>query len=95
LVPPTKQRLGTDDAARPVNLWLVTKEELLLLQRFPEVSLKGRPGGDHGLHLGSKKRKVLRPVALASYMARSARFINSSIASCWPPNSVMPILGVL
>jgi hypothetical protein len=56
-MPPANQRLGTDDAASPVNLWLVTQEEFLPLQRFPEISLKGRPGGDHGLHLGVKKAK--------------------------------------
>jgi hypothetical protein len=43
---------------------------------------------------GSKNRKVLRPAALAWYIAVSARFINSSMVTGGSRNSVMPKLEV-
>ena len=44
---------------------------------------------------GSKKHKVLRPWALAWYMAKSARLSSSCTDWSWLRNSVMPMLGVL
>lgn len=43
---------------------------------------------------GSKKRSVLRPAALAWYIAVSARFINSSTLTELSMNKAMPVLDV-
>jgi hypothetical protein len=48
------------------------QQKLLLRQRFAQIGLQGGARRDFGLHLGSKKRSVLRPAALAWNMASSA-----------------------
>jgi hypothetical protein len=81
---PAQQRLGADDLTlAAVHLRLVEKESnWRLLQRFARRSFSRLARSvTTACICGSKKRKVLRPVALASYMARSARFISSSMPS--------------
>lgn len=63
---PAQQDFGADLATVPDHLCLIVKYELLLLDRFAQVRLQ--PGSDHLTVFcisGSKKRKVLRPAALA------------------------------
>lgn len=92
-VHPAQQGLGTDRVSGGIHLQLVMQLGALLVDRTAQLGFERGARRRGRLHsTGSKKRSVLRPAALAWYMAVSARRNSSSAVTLTPSKSAIPML---
>ena len=73
----------------------VQRDDSLVFHDYDAGWAHGLGASDEGCACSSQIRKVLRPAALAWYMATSAFLIRSSMVSRSSMNTTMPMLGVL
>ena len=93
-MPPAQQRFASGYLiAVQVHQRLIVNFEAAFHERYAQIALEFAAEIGLRLHAGSKNRWVLRPAALAAYIARSALFSSPSRSEPWRGAIATPMLA--